>query len=128
MAARNFQYDHPHYRVVHSHDAGIGDVGSATEFAKFRSALNVIVHTIDIVVNSAASVASAIITVLHNGSVYTLKTFDSANTVGRVATITLGRTLASIGDRLGLMHDQGGGEYHIVYTYQVLPMSDVTVV
>jgi len=127
MTSRNFAYDHPHYTVARSHDAGIADVASATEFAKFRSRLGVLVHTVDVVVNSAASVASAIITILHNGSVAATLTFDSANSVGVVATKTINRTLASVGDRLGLMHDQGGGEYHVVYTYQVLPGNSVVV-
>lgn len=127
MALRSFNYDHPHYRVVHSQDMGNFDVGSATEFARFRSKFACIVHTVDVFVTSAASVASAIITILHNGSVYTMLTFDSANTVGRQATRTLGRTLTSIGDRLGLMHDQGGGEYHVIYSWQALPQSDVMV-
>lgn len=105
-------------------------VGAATavEFAVFRSRLNVLVHSVDIIVRSAGTVASEILTLLFNGSVYTLKTFDSANTVGRVATLTIARTLASIGDRLALMHSlSAGGAYQVVYTWQVLPNSDVTV-
>lgn len=121
MSTISFSYDHPHYTVVRSHDAGIADVASAVEFAKFRSRLKVLVHTVDLVVNSAASVASAIVTILHNGSVAALATWDSANSANRGLTKTINRTLASVGDRLGLMHDQGGGEYHVVYTYQVLP-------
>ena len=127
MPERGFNYDHPHYRVVRQHDAGVFDVASAVAFAHFRSRLNIVVHTIDIVVVSAASVASAIITLLHNASVFTMKTFDSANTIGRVATLTLTRTLASIGEVYSLMHTEGGGEYHVIYTYQVMPQSEVTV-
>ena len=130
MATRNFQYDHPHYRVVHQQvcDQNTVAVATAVEFATFRSRLNVLVHTVDIIVQSAGTVASEILTLLFNGSVYTLKTFDSANTVGRVATLTIARTLASIGDKLALMHSlSAGGAYIAVYTYQVLPMSDVTV-
>lgn len=128
MPARSFQYDHPHYMVLHTHDTGVFDVGSATEFARFSSKFQCIVRTIDVIVRSAASVASAIITVLHNGSVYTLLTFDSANTLGRVRTQTLNRTLLTVSDRLGCMHDQGGGEYQVVYSYQVLPLSEAVTV
>jgi len=129
MATRNFNYDHPHYLVVRqtSFDDMVG-AATAVEFAVFRSRLNILVHTVDIIVRSAGTVASEILTLLFNGSVYTLKTFDSANTVGRVATLTIARTLASIGDKLALMHSLSvGGSYQVIYTWQVLPMSDVTV-
>ena len=131
MATRNFNYDHPHYRVVHQQVCDQNKVGVTTgiEFAEFRSRLNILVHTVDIIVTSAGTLASEILTLLHNGSVFTLKTFDSANTVGRVATITIARTLSSIGEKLALMHSLATtGSYLVVYTYQVLPMSDVTVI
>lgn len=127
MAIRNFQYDHPHYTVVHQAHVGTFDVGSNTEFAIFNSRFQCIVHTLDIYIASAVSIASEILTLLHNGSVYTLKTFDSSNTVGRVATLTINRTLTTITDRLALMHGEAGGEFRVVYTYQVIPLSDVTV-
>ena len=131
MATRNFNYDHPHYRVVHQQVCDQNKVGVTTgiEFAEFRSRLNILVHTVDIIVTSAGTLASEILTLLHNGSVFTLKTFDSANTVGRVATITIARTLASIGEKLALMHSLATTCADlVVYTYQVLPMSDVTVI
>ena len=129
MATENYNYDAPHYQITRQEtfDDMVG-AATAVEFAVFRSRLNVLVNTVDIIVRSAGTVASEILTLLFNGSVYTLKTFDSANTVGRVATLTIARTLASIGDKLALMHSlSAGGAYQVVYTYKVLPMSDVTV-
>mgnify|MGYP001577033858 CR=1 FL=1 len=127
MPVRSFQYDHPHYTTVRSHDTGNWDVGSATEFARFGSKFQCVVHTVDIIVTSAVSIASEILTLLHNGSVFTLATFDSSNTVGRVRTITINRTLTTVNDRLGLMHGEAGGEFRVIYTYQVIPLSDVQV-
>ena len=121
MALRSFAYDDPNYTLVRQHDAGVGDVASATAFAKFRSRVKVIVNAISVVVTSASSAAKVVFTVLRAASANTTFTIVSATSVGAATVLSCAITLLSAGDLLSITQADGAGDYHVLYEYNVIP-------
>ena len=120
MALRSFAYDDPNYTLTRQHCAPGADVASGVNFASFRSRVKVVVNSITAVITSAASAASAVYTVLRNASANTTFTFGSG-TAGNMTVISCAITLESAGDLLSIKSGQGGGEYQILYEYNVIP-------
>jgi len=119
---RAFAYDDPNYTVVRTFTSAVEDpAASTTKLAQFRSRVACVVNGITLIVSSAASVAKVIYTVMRNNSVNTTFTIASATSAGAYTINALDITLLSAGDLLNVLSDSGGGEYQIIYEYQVLP-------
>lgn len=119
---RDFAYDDPNYAVVRQWISPVEDpAASTTKVAQFRSRVACVVNGITVVVSSAASVAKVVYTVMRNNSVNTTFTIASATSAGAYTIAALDLTLLSAGDLLNVLSDSGGGEYQIIYEYQVLP-------
>jgi len=121
MALRSFAYDDPNYTVTRQFCPDKADIASsAATFAEFRSRVKVVVNAITAYLVSAASAASAVYTVLRAGSANTTFTFGTG-TAGNMTVISCAITLESAGDLLCVKSGQGGGEYQILYEYNVIP-------
>ncbi len=119
---RSFAYDDPNFTVVRTFTTPVEDpAASTTKLAVFRSRVACVVNGITVIVNSAASVAKVAYSVLRNASVNTTFTIASATSAGAYTIAALDITLLSAGDVLHVVSDSGGGEYQIIYEYQVLP-------
>ena len=124
MGTRSFAYDHPNYTLVRVHDAGISAtaLASGTAFAHFRSRVKVVVNAITIVVTSAASVGAVTFAALRGGSATGVApAIVSATSVGAMTTTSCAITLASAGEALTLTKNEGAGEFHVLYEYNVVP-------
>ena len=119
---RSFSYDDPNYTVVRQQCTAIDDIAASTaQFGKFRSRVAVVITAATIVAHSQASVAKVVYTVLRNSSVNATITIASATSAGAYTTTSLDMTLLSAGDLVSVLSDSGGGEYQVLYEYQILP-------
>ncbi len=123
MATLRQAYDHPNFVLVRTHTVNnqVGATGVQPS-AKFRSRLKVIVDSIDVQVNSAAT-GSLILTLTHNGSVMAILTLgNTANENGpQTFTLTANKTLDAITDRLDVeTPTHATGNFTIIYQYRVV--------
>jgi hypothetical protein len=119
---RAFSYDDPNYSMVRQVCTAVDDIAaSTTQFGKFRSRVACVVNAAVIVAVSAASVAKVIYTILRNSSINTTVTIVSATSSGAYTLTALDMTLLSAGDLISVLSDSGGGEYQVLYEYQILP-------
>ena len=119
---RAFSYDDANYSVVRQFCSTVDDIAASTaQFGKFRSRVAVVVNAATIVAHSAASVAKVIYTILRNSSINTTVTIVSATSSGAYTITALDMTLLSAGDLISVLSDSGGGEYQVLYEYQILP-------
>ena len=122
MALRSFAYDDPNYTVVRTYCSEKSDVAaSTTAFAYFRSRVKIIVNSMTCILLSAASGASAVLTLRRNASAFTTFGVGSATTAGNMTVISVGMTLLSAGESINVISGQVGGEWQIVYEYNVIP-------
>ena len=127
MALRSFAYDDPNYTLVRQYVSEESDVASGVPFASFRSRVKVIVNSIQAVCVSAASAAgSAVLSVMRYASATpasgtAITTFNfGTGTAGNTTQMSCAITLLSAGNLLAIVQGQGGGEYQILYEYNVI--------
>jgi len=119
---RSFAYDDPNFSLVRQFCTSVDDIAaSTTQFGKFRSRVAIVVNAATIVAHSAASVAKVVFTILRNSSINTTITIVSATSAGAYTIAPLAMTLLSAGDLVSVLSDSGGGEYQVLYEYQILP-------
>jgi hypothetical protein len=86
----------------------------------FRCDVKAVVTKVGVVLGSVSS-ATLIATLLHNGSVMAVLTLsNSANEVAREFTLSVGRTMDTMLDRLEISAAKDKGDLSVVYDYRIL--------